>query len=171
VKAVVLLVAVLLLVVGCGSDKSSNEDSTVAWANGLCSAVTTFRDSVQSTANTFSDNVTQAGFKDAEKQVKEATDTFVTETKKLGKPETDAGDQAKQTVETLADQLKADLEAVENASGSGLVQTLSVVSTTLTTAQTQVKTAFDQLESLDAQGELSDAFKQASACDSLRKSS
>lgn len=169
-KTAALLAAVVLLAVGCGSDKSSQEDSTTAWANGLCSAVTTFRDSVQSTANSFSDNVSQAGFKDAEQQVKDATDTFTTEVKKLGKPKTDAGDQAKETVDTLAAQLRTDLETVENASGSGLVQTLSVVTTALTTAQTQVKTAFDQLKTLDAQGELSDAFKQASACDSLRKS-
>jgi len=166
-----VLAAVLLLAVGCGSDKSSQEDSTTAWANDLCSAVTTFRDSVQKTANSFSDNVSQAGFKDASQEVKDATDTFVTETKKLGAPDTDAGQQAKETVDTLSTQLRADLETVENASGAGLVQTLSVVSTALTTAKTQVKTAFDQLESLDAQGELSDAFKQASACDSLRKSS
>ena len=48
------------------------------------------------------------------------------------------------------------------------MQSLSTVTTALATAQTQIKTAFNELQGLDAKGELSDAFKQASACDSLR---
>jgi hypothetical protein len=48
------------------------------------------------------------------------------------------------------------------------VQSLSTVTTAVATAQTQIKTAFNELKGLDAQGELSDAFKQASSCDSLR---
>ena len=79
-----------------------------------------------------------------------------------------AGDQAKTTLDTLSGQLQTGLDTVKNADDEGLVQSLSTVTTALATAQTQIKTAFDQLKGLDAQGELSDAFKQASACDSLR---
>src|SRR6478735_1935022 len=129
-RAVIALVGVIVLAflaAGCGSDKSSESNSTTDWANSLCSAVTTYRQSVTDAADSLKSNVSQAGFKDATNQVQKATDTFV-----------------------------------------DTVKSLSTVTTALATAQTQIKTAFDQLKGLDAQGELSDAFKQASACDSLR---
>jgi len=166
VAAAALLAIVAMLAAGCGKD--SSEDATTKWANDVCSAITTYRDSLKEAASSFSDNVTQAGFEDAKNEVKSATDTFVEDTKNLGKPDTDSGEQAKESVDTLVSQLRADLATVEQASETGLVQTLTAVSTAATTAQAQVKSTLNELESLDAQGELSDAFKQASACDSLR---
>jgi hypothetical protein len=157
-----------LLAAGCGSDKSSESSSTTDWANGVCSAVTTYRQSVTDAADSLKNNVSQAGFKDATTQVQKATDTFVEKIKDLGKPDTNAGEQARTTVDTLSSQLQTGLDTVKNAGDQGLVQSLSTVTTALATAQTQIKTAFNELQGLDAQGELSDAFKQASACDSLR---
>jgi hypothetical protein len=168
-KAIAVLIgAVALLAAGCGSDKSSESNSTTDWANGFCSAVTTYRQSVTEAADSLKDNVSQSGFTDATNEVQKATDTFVDTIKGLGKPDTDAGGQAKTTVDTLSGQLQSDLDTVKNASDQGLVQSLSVVTTALATAQTQITTAFNDLKGLDAQGELSDAFKQASSCDSLR---
>jgi hypothetical protein len=170
-RAVIALVGVIVLAflaAGCGSDKSSESNSTTDWANSLCSAVTTYRQSVTDAADSLKSNVSQAGFKDATNQVQKATDTFVDTVKSLGKPDTKAGEQAKTTVETLSGQLQTGLDTVKNAGDQGLVQSLSTVTTALATAQAQIKTAFDQLKGLDAQGELSDAFKHASACDSLR---
>ena len=168
-RAVVALVGVIaFLAAGCGSDKSSQSDSATDWANGVCSAVTTYRQSVTDAADSLKSNVSQAGFKDATNEVQKATDTLVDTIKGLGKPETDAGEQAKTTVDTLSGQLQSDLDTVKNAGDQGLVQSLSTVTTALATAQTQITTAFNELKGLDAQGELSDAFKQASSCDSLR---
>jgi hypothetical protein len=168
-KALAALIGILaLLAAGCGSDKSSNSSSTTDWANGVCSAITTYRQSVTDAVDSLKGNVSQAGFKDATNQVQKATNTFVDTTKSLGKPDTDAGKQAKTTLETLSTQLQSELDTVKNAGNTGLVQSLSTVTTALATAQTQISTAFDQLKGLDAQGELSNAFKQASACDSLR---
>ena len=168
VVAVAAVVVLAFLAAGCGSDKSSESNPTTDWANGVCGAVTTYRQSVTDAADSLKSNVSQAGFKDATNQVQKATDTFVDKIKSLGKPETNAGEQAKTTLDTLSGQLQTGLDTVKNAGDQGLVQSLSTVTTALATAQTQIKTAFDQLKGLDAQGELSDAFKQASACDSLR---
>jgi hypothetical protein len=168
-RAVVALVGVIaFLAAGCGSDKSSESNSATDWANGVCSAVTTYRQSVTDAAGSLKGNVSQSGFKDATNEVQKATDTLVDTIKGLGKPDTDAGNQAKTTVDTLSGQLQSDLDTVKNAGGQGLVQSLSTVTTALATAQTQITTAFNELKGLDAQGELSDAFKQASSCDSLR---
>jgi hypothetical protein len=166
--AAAFVVALALLAAGCGSDKSSEPDSTTDWANSLCSAITTYRTSVTDAVNSFKDNVSKEGLDDAANKVKDATESFLDETKSLGKPNTDAGDQARATLDTLSDQLNSDLDTVKAADGTGLVQSLSTVTGALATAQTQIQTAFNQLKGLDAQGELSDAFEQASACESLR---
>ena len=83
----------------------------------------------------------------------------------LGKPGTSAGAQAKDTLDTLSDQLRTDAETVKSASGSdGVVSAISVASTALVTAKGQVQQAVAQLQKLDAKGELSNAFSQASSC-------
>jgi hypothetical protein len=170
VRVAAALVGVLaVLAAGCGSDKSSSKDSsTTDWANGVCSAITNYRDSLTDAANAFKGNVSKQGVDDALQAVQKATDSFVEEAKSLGKPNTDAGTQAKETLDTLSNQLNTDLDTVKGASGGGLVQSLSTVTGALSSAQSQVKTAFDQFQGLDVKGELSDAFKQASACQSLR---
>jgi hypothetical protein len=169
VKALAALVGlVALLGAACGSDKSSQSNSTTDWANGLCSAVSDYRQSLTDAVDSLKDNVSQSGFQNAAKQVQKATDSFVKATQSLGAPNTDAGKQAKTTLDTLSSQLKSDLGAIKAAGGAGLVQGLSTVTSVLAMAQTQVKSAFNQLKGLDARGELSDAFTQASACASLR---
>jgi CHASE3 domain sensor protein len=168
VKIAVLVGLVALVAVACGSDKSSQSSSTTDWANGVCSAVTTYRQSLTDATDSLKGNVSQAGFQDLAKQVQKATDSFVKKIKSLGKPDTDAGKQAKATLDTLGIQLNSNLDTVKAVDGTSLVQGLSTVTSALATTQTQMKSAFDQLQDLDAQGELSDAFKQASACDSLR---
>jgi hypothetical protein len=168
VKALALVGLVALLGAGCGSDKSSHSDSTTDWANDFCSAVSDYRQSLTDAVNSLKDNVSQSGFQDAAQQVQRATDNFVKATQSLGAPNTDAGKEAKTTLDTLSSQLNSDLGTIKAAGGAGLVQGLSTVTSALAQAKTQVKNAFDQLEALDARGELSDAFNQASACASLR---
>ena len=167
-KALALVGLVALLGAACGSDKSSHSDSTTDWANGFCSAVTDYRQSLTHAVNSLRDNVSQPGFQDAAKEVQKATDSFVKATRSLGAPNTDAGKQAKTTLDTLSSELNSDLGTVKAAGGAGLVQGLSTVTSALALVQTQVKSAFNQLKALDARGELSDAFNQASACASLR---
>ena len=163
-------VALTLFAAGCGSNKSAGTtttSSTVDWANGLCSAVSTYQASLTTAAKSLTGNLSKAGLQDAADKAKTATDTFVSTTKGLGKPDTDSGKQAKATLDTLSSQLDADATAVKSASESSLLTGISTASATLVTAQNQIKTAFDQLKGLDPKGELGDAFSQASSCSSL----
>jgi hypothetical protein len=163
-------VALTLFAAGCGSNKSAGTtttSSTVDWANGLCSAVSTYQASLTAAAKSLTGNLSKAGLQDAADKAKTATDTFVSTTKGLGKPDTDSGKQAKATLDTLSSQLDADATAVKSASESSLLTGISTASATLVTAQNQIKTAFDQLKGLDPKGELGDAFSQASSCSSL----
>ena len=93
--------------------------------------------------------------------------------KGLGKPDISGGDEAKSAVNTLADQIKADSDAISNAlsdvsTAGELVAAASAVSTTLLTLQSQVKNTLNELKAINADnGSLKDAFNGASNCKSL----
>jgi hypothetical protein len=81
----------------------------------------------------------------------------------LGKPNTDAGQQAKESIKTI----------VNNASGvSGFASAAATIGTTLATMEQQVTTTVTNLQQLDAsaQGELRTAFERSSDCQALSAS-
>ena len=171
--AIALLGAIVVLAAGCGSSNKSAEtttqtSATVDWAGGLCSALTTYTTSLTAAATKLGSNLSKSGVQDAADSVKSATDTFVSDTKGLGKPDTSSGQQAKDTIDTLSTNLNNDMSTIQDATGSGLLKGASTITATLATVQTQITTAFNQLKSLDAKGELSQAFSDAPSCSSLK---
>ena len=107
---------------------------------------------------------------------KTATDTFTSSLKDLGKPDTGAGQQAKDSVDQLSTEIDADMKKIEdtvsNASGAaGILAAVPVITSTLQSAGTQVKSTISSLQALDAKGELESAFKQSSSCKTLTSSS
>ena len=165
------------LVAGCGGSDSSSSDTTATaeWADGFCSALTTWTTSLKTAAESLKSDPSKEGLQSATDDVKGATDTFVSDVKGLGKPDTESGQQAKESLDTLAGQLQADVsqieDAVGNASGvSGVIGAASTVTTTLQSMGTQFQTTLSELEQLDAKGELQDALEQADSCKSLTSS-
>jgi hypothetical protein len=179
-KVIPILVAsaaAVLLVAGCGGKGgSTSTTSTVDWANSLCTAITTWRTSVNSAVDSVqSGNVSKSSLQGAADQVESATETFVDAIKSLGKPGTEAGSQAEQSLDELSTEVDAEQQKINTAiSGvttvSGVISAAPVVLGSLQTMRTDISTTFRQLQSLDASGELSDAFNQASACSTLKKS-
>ncbi len=169
-----LLAAGALLVAGCGG--SSEESATTQWADGLCSALTTWTSSVSSVGDTLKQgDLSKDSLKTAADEVTGATSTLADDLKGLGKPDTEAGQQAKDSLDQLAGELETDVKQIEgevdDVSGvSGVTSALSAVTKTLTTMGSQVSSTFTELENLDAKGELEDAFQQASSCDELTQS-
>jgi hypothetical protein len=172
--AVVLAGAVLAA--GCGgSNKSSSGSDTVStdeWASNLCSAFVSWTTTVRSAGNSLKSNVTQESVTSAAGKMKDATAKLRTDLKALGKPDTDAGDKAKQTIDTLAGQLKVDADKIDAAvskvsGGKGALPAVSTVSTTLQNVGTQVRTAFTDLQNVDAKGELEKALNKADSCKKL----
>ena len=108
----------------------------------------------------------------AASDAKDATQTLAKSLKKLGKPDTQAGQQAQDDMNQLSDQLNASAktidDATKNASGAaGVLTAVSTVSATLVTMGKDVSTAVTNLQKLDPKGELETAFKQASSCKTL----
>ncbi len=178
--ALLPVLAAVLLAAGCGKSSSSSTStgsSTTAWANSLCTAITTWKTSVTSSVNSVKNgSISKSTLQTAANQVEASTKTFADTVKGLGKPDTQAGDQASQSLDTLSTQISDGLKKIDTeVSGAttlpSIISAAPVVLSTLSTMGTEVSTTYTQLQSLDASGELSNAFKQASACKSLNKSS
>jgi hypothetical protein len=175
---VVPLLAAAILAAGCGGgDSSSTTGSSTGssatsagdWANSVCEAFTTWTTAITSAGQSVKDNPTEDGLRSAGDDIKSATQTLSDELKGLGRPDTESGQQAKDTVDQLATKLDANQQkiqtAIDNASGtSGALATVSTVSATLVTMGNDLRTTFQQLDQIDGQGELADAFQQSDAC-------
>ena len=108
--------------------------------------------------------------------MKSATDTLESDLKDLGKPDTEAGQQAKDSLDQLSSDLSTDTDtitsAIDDVSGvSGIAAAVTTVSTTLATMQTQITSAYTSFTQLDAKGELETPFQQASSCQQLTSGS
>ena len=171
----VALLAVFLTI-GCGGDDdsgSSDASSTTEWAQGLCSAISDWTTSVSSaTGSLKEDDLSEEGVKSAVGDVKSATSTFVDDVKGLGTPDTESGQEAKESLDQLADNLDNELAMIESATDrasgvSGVLAAVSTISGTLSTMSQQIASTVSELEQIDAGGELEDAFTEADACNDL----
>lgn len=179
-SACVVVVALATLATGCGGKSAGSQSTSAAstsaadWANNLCSAVSTWSTSVQSTTSSLKGNVTQESLKSASTDVTKATNKFVDDLQGLGTPNTESGKKAKETLDTLAGQLKTDVQtidkAVNEATGtSGALQAVSTVSSTLVTVGDQATKALADIQQLDTKGELDKAFRGSEECKKLSK--
>jgi hypothetical protein len=167
---VVALVAAVL-VAGCGGD---DENSATAWADDVCSAATTWRESITSTADSLrGGNLSEDSLNSAVDDLKSATSDFVDDVRGLGAPDTESGEQAKESLDQLADDADENLSAIESAvddvSGpSGVVQAMTAIGTAISTMASQVSSTVTELKQLDVGGELETAFNEADSCEDLQ---
>jgi hypothetical protein len=174
------LVAGLALVVsGCSeSDDGSGSEPTAAesWASDVCSTVGAWTTTVEGARETLSSprdlsaNEIEATFA----EVRTATSTLVDELGGLGAPDTEAGDEAQDRIASLSEDLQAQADVVEDASGDqaeGVGELLARVST-VTGAVSQMvsdtRAAVADLRTLDGAQELEDAFTSTASCEDLR---
>ena len=172
--AAALAVVLVLLMAACGSDDDGSDTSaTATWADGVCSAISTWTESLgTSVASLQGGDVSREALEGAADDVQGATETFVDDLRGLGKPDTEAGQEAQDSVDQLADQLETEVgkieDAVDDVSGvSGVLTAVSTVTATLATMGNQLSSTFNELEQLDAGGELEDAFRESDSCRDL----
>ena len=169
----VIAIAVGSVAAGCGSKKQPV--STTDWANGVCSAITTWTSSVKSAADSLKGgNLSKSSLQSAAHKAESATETLQSDLKGLGQPDTQAGQQAKSLIDQLSSDLKTGTDsiktAVNGASGaSGVVSAAATIGATLATMSSQVTSTLKSLEQLG--GGVKTAFQQSSACKQLSSSS
>ena len=170
---VVLLVASFAS--GCGGDEGGDSSAT-EWADGVCSAITSWTESITSTADSLrSGNLSEDTVRDAVDDAGSATSDFVDDLRGLGTPDTEAGEQARESVDQLADDADEAMSeiqsAVDDAKGlSGLVGAVTAVSGIISTMGDRLTSTVTELRQLDPGGELESAFREAGSCDELQSS-
>jgi hypothetical protein len=182
--AVAVAAALLGVASGCGSSGSSEgtlSTTTItpaaAFADGLCSAASTYKESVKSATSSLKGNKpTKGNVQGAVDDLTSATQKLVTDLKALDAPSTSDGQKAKQAVSGLATELQNDLQAIKAslqsiASIADVPSVAATVSTTLQAAQSEISAAVVQLQALDPKSELQQAFQSSGACKSLSSSS
>ena len=181
----ILILSAAIVAAGCGGGSSNSsggtgtESSATAaddWANSVCEAFVAWNNSITDAGQGIRDNPSEEGIKTAGDQIQTATQTLADDLRGLGRPETDSGQEAKDTIDQLAMNLDTSLqkidEAMDNASGTtGAVAAASTIGTSLVEMADHVSTAFQQLQEVDAQGELQSAFEQGDSCAGLTTTS
>ncbi len=165
--AVVALTAPVLA--GCGG---SDESATEEWAGSVCSELSSWVSGVEGAIQ----SLTEGGIPDEEAvtdavdDVRGSTEDLTNGLQDLGRPETEAGDQAQAEVEQLGSELQEQLDEVEQAVEGPLgVETISAVTGAISAAAAAVSSAFESLQSLDGGDELRDAFESSGDCDSFQE--
>jgi membrane protein implicated in regulation of membrane protease activity len=167
-SAALLAVAVLTLAACGGDDESESE----AYANDVCSSLSTWVTDVQETIQSLTDAGLATSREDIQAafdETREATDTLVDDLEALGPPETEDGQQAQEELDGLATQLRQQLDVIQQAldSGGGVTAIAATVSTAVSAAANAVNTVYQDLQGLDPAGELREAFEGSEDCDAL----
>ena len=171
--------ALAVLAAGCGGGGSSSSDSTKPpeeWADGVCSAINTWTDSLQSAAKSVTGgNLSENSLKQAASDLEDSTAQLKDDLDGLGKPDLESGDKAKEDVDTLSSNISDGVDKIDGAikdvqNGGGIVNAVTTVTSTISTMGNQVQTTFNELKNLDPAGELKSAFENASSCNSLPSS-
>jgi hypothetical protein len=175
-RAAVLLASTLLLVAaaGCGSDKTSSESAQASWADGLCSSLTTWRDSVKSAgAQVTEGQFSEAKLTSAASQISAATTKLGDDVRALGKPPTPVSKEARATAMQLADDLKNNAEHIKTAvagvsSASEALAAAPAVGAALSAMADDISSAGDNLRGLEKEDDAwKQAFEGSEACQSL----
>ncbi len=182
--AVAVAAALLGLAAGCGSSGSSEgtlSTTTItpasAFADGLCSAASTYKESVKSASSSLKEGKpTKGDVQSAVDDLTTATQKLVTDLKALDAPTTSDGQKAQQAVSGLATELQNDMQAIRASlqaisSVADIPSVAATVSTTLQAAQNEIAAAVVQLQALDPKSQLQQAFQSSGACKSLSSSS
>ncbi len=166
-----------LLAAGCGgsSDTSSSSDAspTSEWASGLCSAITTWTSAISSIGDSVTGgDLSKDTLTSAVDDARAATETFTSDLEALGTPDTEAGQQAKESIDQLSSEVKDEVSTIEDALGeasgvAGILKAVPAVTAALAKMGTEVSSTITELENLDAQGEIKSAFEDSSSCSEL----
>lgn len=156
---------------GCGGGGEDGEASgSTAWANDLCTAITTWKSSIDQTALGLTSSPSREGLETAAADARSATQTFVDTVQALGAPGTESGEEARTAVESLGASLEAGVAeieaAVQSVSGpTGIFDAIASIRQTFAQFSDDLASTVDALQNVD--DELEQAFMDASACEGV----
>jgi phage-related protein len=146
------------------------------WANGICSAVQDWVNSVESTLTGLIDagsleNASQQAISGLDTATMQLTDSI----EQLGTPSTSDGRKARRAIETLSEELSGDVDNIKNeltnlpSDAAGIASSFAKIGSDLRKAISQVQSTATTLKGLSPKGELKKAFQSSSKCQSLKE--
>jgi hypothetical protein len=174
VTVVTLMIAFSLS--ACGGDGGSDTTSPSEWADSLCSDLSEWKSSVTSVAASLGGgDLSQEQVQDVVNEVAASTEMLVGNLQDLGRPDTEAGQEAQDAVNQLADELQTGIGEMERAaagasSGTDARQAAAAIGATATTMSDELSSTLTSLEQLEPEGELKSALEQSEACNDLSSS-
>lgn len=175
---VLILLAILAFAAaGCGgSEPSASED----WAGDVCSTVGDWQDQIEQSAADIREQIQSPGadtLAAIQSEIEEGVDAskeLADELQSLEPPDTEAGDQAQQEVESLADLVETTVdktkETIDNLpENASLSEVAEAVAPLLPDLQALVTNVSATLTSVQASGsELKEGFDKADSCERYR---
>jgi len=174
-----IVAGLALVVAGCGGSDgetttSAEATATTEWADGLCAAISTWKDELTSVTDQFTDlsSFSEEGLQNAADDVKSATDTFLEDVTSLGTPDTESGEEVKASVDELSTTLQNELDSiqttVEDTSGiTALPGAVADITASITAMSTALSSTITTIEDADVQGEIKDAIDNSPDCASI----
>jgi hypothetical protein len=162
--------ASVAVLAGCGGGGGSSTTSATDWANGYCTAATTWVTTLdQARADARSGKASPS---DAAQTVTNQTNTFTQTINGLGQPDTPDGATSASTAKDLATKLQGRTGRISAAASTTntsitVAQRKAIVNTQVAASLSDVATATGQLETNDAA--LGTAIKASSDCAALDK--
>jgi hypothetical protein len=151
--------------------RSPSASPTDEWADGFCTAITTWTDSLTSVREQFTSpsSLSKEALEGAASDIKGSTDELVSDLRALGAPDTESGEEIKSSLDELSNTLESEVANVEGAvddvSGlTGIPGALTSVSTSLSAMGTAFASTLEAVGNADVDGELQTALEDSPAC-------
>ena len=163
-------VALAVAAAGCGSSSSASE--TEQWADGMCSALTDWQNSVTAAGeNVSKGDLSKSSLEGAADGVADANKQLRDDLDSLGKPPTETVDKAKSALNQLGDDLNKNLEAIRdalaNASGNDVSLAITAVGSAVQAMSQDLQNTSRQLKALQSDDTWKKAFNSSDSCQKL----
>lgn len=176
ISSFLALSATLAVVAACGSGASAEQK----WADSVCTSVGTWKSQIQKSTDEIRQKVrspgagTLAAVQGDVQEAVDATQKLGTDLKALDAPNADSGAQAKQQLDSLADQLQTTASQAKQTvqgvpEGATLSQTIQQLPPLATALKSLGSSASSTLDSIQASSsKLKDGFQKADSCEQFR---
>ena len=163
-------VALAVAAAGCGSSSSASE--TEQWADGMCSALTDWQNSVTAAGeNVSKGDLSKSSLEGAADGVADANKQLRDDLDSLGKPPTETVEKAKSALNQLGDDLNKNLAAIRdalaNASGNDVSLAITAVGSAVQAMSQDLQNTSKQLKALQSDDTWKKAFNSSDSCQKL----
>jgi hypothetical protein len=162
------------------TEDDNGQPSATAWADSVCTSLTTWRASITAVSDVSGDTLTPESLQQSLADAATATATLVDDLRALGPPDLDSGDDLKQQLDSAAGEIESSFgtlkqgaeDAADASSPSDFLQALAALAPQFQALLDTTKTTVEDLQSANvgegAKTELQQAFSNAASCQQLQ---